>query len=80
GLLPDEMLGSLVSELGKLGALPDALLKTGGKLLETGTDVGKGATEAGKSVGEGLIKGVEDVGKGITEGLKGLLKKKEKEE
>jgi hypothetical protein len=80
GLLPDEMLGSLVSELGKLGALPDVLLKTGGKLLEAGADAGKGATDAGKSVGEGVIKGVEDVGKGLTDGLKGLLKKKEKEE
>ena len=80
GLLPDEMLGSLVSELGKLGALPDILMGTGGKLLEAGTGVGKGATNAGKSVGEGVIKGVEDVGKGITEGLKGLLKKKEKED
>jgi hypothetical protein len=77
GLLPDEMLGSLVSELGKLGALPDALLKTGGKLLGGGTDLGKGAAEAGKSVGGGIIKGVGDIGKGITEGLTGLLKKKE---
>ncbi|MBL7187300.1 MAG: AsmA family protein [Phycisphaerae bacterium] len=80
GLLPDEMLGSLVSELGKLGALPDILMETGGKLLEAGTGVGKGATEAGKSIGEGVIKGAEDVGKGITEGLKSLLKKKEKED
>ena len=73
--MPDEMLGSLVSELGKLGALPDVLMETGGKLLDAGTGVGKGATEAGKSIGEGVIKGVEDVGKCITEGLKGLLKK-----
>ena len=80
GLLPDEMLGSLKSELGKLGALPDILMDTGGKLLEAGTDVGKDATEAGKSVGEGVIKGVENVGKGITEGLTGLLKKKEEKD
>ena len=80
GLLPDEMFDSLVSELGKLGALPDILLQTGGKLLEAGTDAGKGATDAGKSVGEEVIKGVEKVGKGITEGLTGLLKKKDKEE
>ncbi len=78
--MPDEMLGSLVSELGKLGALPDVLMETGGKPLEAGTAVGKGATQAGKSIGEGIIKGVGDVGKGITEGLKGLLKKKEKED
>ncbi|MHC4581819.1 MAG: hypothetical protein ACYS14_10205, partial [Planctomycetota bacterium] len=76
GLLPDEMLGSLASELGKLGALPDALMKQGGKLLEAGT----GATQAGKSVGEEVIKGAGDVGKGITDGLKGLLKKEKKED
>jgi len=80
GLLPDEMFDSLVSELGKLGALPDILLQTGGKLLEAGTGAGKGATDTGKSVGQGVIKGVEKVGKGITEGLTGLLKKKDKEE
>lgn len=80
GLLPDEMLGSLVSELGKLGALPDALMETGGKLLKASTDLGKGATDAGKSVGGGIIKGVGDIGKGITEGLTGLLKKKKEEE
>ena len=39
GLLPDEMFDSLVSELGKLGALPDILLQTGGKLLEAGTAI-----------------------------------------
>ncbi|KPK43722.1 MAG: hypothetical protein AMJ65_05020 [Phycisphaerae bacterium SG8_4] len=76
GLLPDEMLGSLASELGKLGALPDVLMEQGGRLLEAGT----GATKAGKSVGEGVIKGAEDVGKGITDGLKGLLKKEDKKE
>jgi hypothetical protein len=80
GLLPDEMFGSLVSELGKLQALPDILLQTGGKFLEAGTGAGKGATDAGKSVDEEVIKGVENVGKGITEGLTGLLKKKDKEE
>ena len=76
GLLPDEMLGSIASELGKLGALPDVLVKQGGKILEVGTD----ATQAGKAIGEGVIKGAEDVGKGITEGLKGLLKKEDKKE
>ena len=78
GLLPDEMLGSLVSELGKLGALPDVLMEKGGKLLEAATGAGKGAGGAGKSIGEGVIKGAEDVGKGITDGLKGLLKKERK--
>ena len=78
-ILPEEMIGSLVSQLSNLGALPGALLDTGGKILKTGTDIGKGATDAGKDVGSGVIKGVEDVGKGVTEGLKGLLKSKEEE-
>ncbi|UCE46296.1 MAG: AsmA family protein [Phycisphaerales bacterium] len=80
GLLPDEMLGSLVSELGKFSTVPDILLKTGGKLLKAGTDAGKGARDAGKSVGEGVMKDVEDVGKGIGDGLKSILKEKEKED
>ncbi|MGD8500709.1 MAG: AsmA family protein, partial [Phycisphaerales bacterium] len=40
GLLPDEMLGSLASELKKFGALPGILAEEGGKALEAGTDVG----------------------------------------
>jgi uncharacterized protein involved in outer membrane biogenesis len=68
-ILPKEMIGSLVSQLSNVGTLPGALLDTGGKILKTGTDIGKGATDAGK-----------DLGKGITEGLKGLLKSKEEEE
>lgn len=80
GLLPDEMLGSLVSELGKLGAVPDALLKTGGKLLEASSGAGKQATDTGRKIGEGVIKGVGDVGKGIGDGLKGLLGRKEEKE
>lgn len=79
-LLPTEMLGSLTSELKKLGAVPGALLTEGGKILGAGTEIGKGAAEAGKDVGKGVIKGAEDVGKGLTEGLKGLLKPKEKED
>jgi len=80
GLLPDEMLGSLVSELGKLGAVPDALLKKGGDLIKAGAGMGKSAVDTGKNVGEGVLNGVEDVGKGIGEGIRGILKKKEKEE
>jgi hypothetical protein len=80
GLLPDEMLGSLASELKKFGALPGFLVEKGGKVLDAGKDVGKGAAETGKSVGEEVIKGVEDVGKGITEGLKGPLKPKKEED
>lgn len=79
-ILPKEMIGSLVSQLANVGALPGAILDTGGKILKTGTDIGKGATDAGKDVGTGVIKGVEDVGKGVTEGLKGLLKSKDEEE
>ncbi len=78
-ILPDEMIGSLVSELANIGALPGALLDTGAKMLDAGTDVGKGATDVGKDLGTGVIKGVEDVGKGVTDGLKGLLKSKEEE-
>lgn len=79
-ILPKEMLGNLVSELKNVGALSGVLVDTGINMLETGTDIGKGATEAGKDVGEGIIKGVEDTGKGITEGLKGIIKQKEKED
>jgi hypothetical protein len=69
GVLPKEMLGSLASQLNKLGALPAAFLDKGGKLLE-----------AGKDVGGGIIKGAGDAGKGITNGLKGLFKPKEDKE
>jgi hypothetical protein len=76
-ILPDEMLGSLVTELVKLGALPRALLEGGLKMLKTGTDMGAGT---GKGVGEEIIKGAEEIGKGITEGMKVLLGQKKKEE
>jgi len=79
-ILPEEMIGSLVSELKNVGALPGVLIDTGTKILEAGTDIGKGATDVGKDAGTEVIKGVEDVGKGVTEGLKGLLKSKEKED
>ena len=78
GILPDEMLGSLVSELVKLGALPRALLEGGLKMLKTGTGLGTGT---GEGIGEGIIEGAEEIGKGLTEGIKAILgpKKKEKE-
>jgi hypothetical protein len=79
GLLPDDMLGSLTSQLSKLDALPAAFIDTGGKILEAGKDVGKTAVDAGKDVGGGIIKGAGDAGKGITDGIKGLFKPKEKE-
>jgi len=69
GLLPDEMLGSLASELSKLGALPAALLQEGLKVLG-----------AGEGIGEGVMKGAEDIGKGISEGMKALLGQKKKKE
>ena len=77
GVLPDEMLGSLASELGKLGALPAALLQESLKALGTGADLGTGA---GKGIGEGVIKGAEDIGKGISEGMKALLGQRKKED
>ncbi len=80
GLLPKEMLGSLASQLDKLGALPAAFLDKGGKLLDAGKDVGKTTVEAGKDIGGGIIKGAGDAGKGITDGIKGLFKPKEDED
>ena len=79
-ILPEEMLGSLISELKNIGAISGVLFDTGTKILGAGTDIGKGATDAGKDVGTEVIKGVEDIGKGITEGLGDLLKSKEKED
>ncbi len=78
-ILPDEILGALVTELKNVGALSGVLIDTGVNILETGTDIGKEATKAGKDTGKEVIKGVEDVGKGITKGLKDILTE-EKEE
>lgn len=69
GVLPKEMIGSLASELKRIGDLTGTLIGEGGEILETGKDAGKGALEAGK-----------DVGETATGALKGLLKPKEKEE
>ena len=69
GILPKEMLGSLTSQLGKLGALPTAFVDKGGKLLD-----------AGKDVGGDTIKGAGGATKGITDGIKGLFKPKEDKE
>jgi hypothetical protein len=79
-LLPTEMLGSLTSQLKKLGAAPEALLTEGGKILDAGAKIGKGAAETGTSAGKEVLKGAEKVGKGITEGLKGLLKSDKKQD
>ena len=69
GILPDDMLGSLTSQLSKLDALPAAFLDTGGKLLD-----------AGKGIGGEIKKGAGDATKGITDGIKGLFKPKEDKE
>jgi len=69
GILPKEMLGSLTSQLGKLGALPTAFVDKGGKILGAGKDVGGDA-----------IKGAGGATKGITDGIKGLFKPKEDKE
>jgi hypothetical protein len=76
GVLPEELLGSLASELKRLGALPGLLLEQSLKVMGAGKD----AAGAGAGVGQEVIKGAKEVGKGITEGLKGLLKSKEKQE
>ena len=68
-ILPEEMLGSLTSQLGKLGALPTAFVDKGGKVLDAGKDVGGGA-----------IKGAGSATKGVTDGIKGLFKPKEDED
>jgi len=75
--VPDEMLGSLVSELSQLGDLPGALLQESLKALGAGADLGTGV---GQGIGEGVIKGAEDIGKGISEGMKALLGQKKKNE
>lgn len=69
GLLPKEIIGPLASELKRLGALPEALLRAGIGILKGGTELGKDVIEGGA-----------DVGKGIGDALKGLLRKKKKEE
>jgi hypothetical protein len=80
GLLPKEMLGSLASQLDKLGALPAAFFDKGGKILDVGKDVGETTVEAGKDVGGGIIKGAGGATKGVTDGIKGLFKPKEEED
>ena len=69
GILPDEIIGPLTGELKRLGAASAVLLKEGGKVLEGGVDLGKGAVEGGK-----------DIGKDITKGIGGLFKPKKKED
>jgi hypothetical protein len=80
GLLPKEMLGSLASQLDKLGALPAAFFDKGGKILDVGKDVGETTVEAGKDVGGGILKGAGGATKGVTDGIKGLFKPKEEED
>jgi hypothetical protein len=77
GLLPEDMLGFLTSQLSKLDALPAAFLDKGGKLLEAGKDISKTTIDIGRDIGGDIKKGADDVRKEITDGLKGLLKKDE---
>ena len=65
GLLPDDILDSMNSQLKKLGHLSGELLKDSTEILKKGTDVGKD-----------IIKDGKDIGRDVTEGLKGLFKKK----
>ncbi|MHC4691407.1 MAG: DUF748 domain-containing protein [Planctomycetota bacterium] len=51
GILPDDMLGSLKSQLGKLGALSSSVLKTG---KDVGGSVIKGAGDATKGITDGI--------------------------
>jgi len=69
GLLPKEMIGSLTSELKRVGDLTGALVGQGGEILGTGTDAGKEVLEKGK-----------DLEEEATGFLKGLFKSKEEGE
>jgi len=68
GVLPKEIVGSLASELKRVGDLTGTLLGQGGEILKTGEYVGKEAIETGK-----------DIGKTATDALKGLIKPKKEE-
>jgi hypothetical protein len=68
-VLPKEIIGPLASELKRLEALPEALLKAGFGIFEGGTDLGKDVIDGGK-----------DLGKEIGGALKGLFDKKKKED
>ncbi len=69
GLLPKEMIGSLTSELKRVGDLTGDLVGQGGEILGTGTDAGKEVLEKGK-----------DLEEEATGFLKGLFKSKEEGE
>ncbi|MHC4575310.1 MAG: AsmA family protein [Planctomycetota bacterium] len=62
GVLPDEIIGPVTSELKRLKALPEALLKESAEVLKEGTDLGKGITEGIK----GLFKPREKKGEETT--------------
>lgn len=66
--LPKELVGSLASELERLGTLPGGLIEKGGKILGAGKDIGKQVIGAGK-----------DIGDAATDALKGLIKPKKKD-
>jgi hypothetical protein len=72
GLLPEDVISPLKSELQKITELSKTLLKEGEKVFKEGEDLGKDVAERAKDVGEGI--------KEIGEGFKGLLKPKKEEE
>lgn len=72
GLLPEDVIGPLKSELKKITELSKTLLEESGKVFKEGEDLGKDVVERAKDVGEGI--------KDIDEGFKGPLKPKKEEE
>lgn len=69
GLLPEEIIDPIASELKTFKALPWTFLKEGRRVLKEGEGVGKELIEGGK-----------DIKKELTEDLKGLLKSKKDDE
>jgi len=79
GLLPEDIVGSLTSELKRLESLAGTLIGEGGEILGTGKDAGKEAIETGKDAGKEAIGAGKDAGEAATGALKGLFKSKEEE-
>jgi len=81
GLLPEDIVGSLTSELKRLESLAGTLLGQGGEILgiRQSSRTGKEAIETGKDAGKEAIEAGKDAGKTATDALKGLFKPKEEE-
>jgi len=56
GVLPKDITGPMADGLKQLGALPEALLKEGGKILDTGKDAGQDIIKEGKKIGDEATK------------------------